>query len=169
MFRRNLPRCKLSRRQHLLDSACFDAMVLVERFLATMADELGAILGSVGVNDSMSHLLKSAARCWDWSRLVFDRPGADDVRALTAVAESLAPCRQHTMFPYEDAFRAVAHRWPSVAKVCEQYMVLCYRVRRAAVAARGSAPSSSVPAAVRAEATTWVRASCCEVTPTILR
>ncbi len=28
--------------------------------------ELGRILGSVGVNDSLSHLVSAAARRWDW-------------------------------------------------------------------------------------------------------
>jgi hypothetical protein len=64
-------------------------MAHVEEFLISLGEEVSSILGSVGVNDSMSALLNSAALCWDWSRLVFDRPAVADVQAFRCAAQLL--------------------------------------------------------------------------------
>ena len=117
--------------------------------------ELGSILGSVGVNDSLSHLVSAAARCWDWPRLVFDRPTVPDVRPFVALAGPLPPCLDHFLFPAGIAeFEAVPHHWPDDSALAVQYVTLCSLVRRAHAAAKSGDPT--VPQTVRDCAAQWV-------------
>jgi hypothetical protein len=82
-------RCQVSRRVFLADCECNAGLAEAGAFLETLATELLQVLSSVGVNQTMSTILTSAAKCWDWSRLALERPTADDVRAFRCVAALL--------------------------------------------------------------------------------
>ena len=76
----------MSRQAFLVDCDCNTAMARVDEFLVSLGEEVSSILASIGVNDSMSALLNSAALCWDWSRVVFERPAVADVQAFRCAA-----------------------------------------------------------------------------------
>jgi hypothetical protein len=159
MFRKS---CQVSRQAFLLDRCGQEAMRDIEIFLDRLSAELTSILGSVGVNDSLSHLVSAAARCWDWPRLVFDRPTVPDVRAFVALAGALRPCLEHTLFPAGIAeFVAVPHHWPDDNAPAVQYVTLCSLVRRAHAAAKSGDPT--VPQTVRDCAAQWVQSTFLEV------
>ena len=60
MFRRSLPRCRVSYVDFLIDKEMSDGLVFADRFLSTLRAELEQILTTVGVNESMSSLLSEA-------------------------------------------------------------------------------------------------------------
>lgn len=151
----------MSRQEFLLDRDCISACSQVDSFLTSLHLELEGVLTTVGVNDSMSLLIASAARCWDWSRLVFERPVAADVQTFRHVAESLRPCLEHTLFPHGHDFARLEHRWPEADDLCAQYVVLCARVRSAFSASRRPS-TSAVPAVVVEDARQWARPVVCE-------
>jgi hypothetical protein len=129
----------------------------VEQFVGTLGEELGGIFSTVGVNDSMAHFFLAAGRCWDWPRLVVERPTVDDVRAVRSLAASLRPCLQHTLMPRRVGdFSAVEDRWPEDDELCIQYVMLCSRVRRAL-------SDPGVPQSVKDCTATWVERGTTEV------
>jgi len=138
--------------------ACYgefcDALGEVARFARALAAELGAIFGSVGVNRSMRLILDRMRRCWDWRRLVAERPTAADARALGQLAAALEPCMRSTHFPAGPEFAAVPRRWPCPAELSQQYIHLCRRVRAAA------SGHPEVPPTTRERAKTWTQTSC---------
>jgi len=120
-----------------------------------VSKELKDIFSGVGTNTSMSHLVSMAAKCWDWPRLMFERPTANDVSAFRSLAKLLRPCLEHTLFPTGiREFVGVPASWPRDEDLCVQYMILCGRVRRAREASKTDDPS--VPMEVRQSAATWI-------------
>ncbi len=90
-------RCQLSHRIFLADCECNAGLAETDAFLHTLSTELSQVLSSVGVNQTMATVLESSAQCWDWSRLVFERPTAEDVRAFRRIAALL----RHDVSPQE--------------------------------------------------------------------
>ena len=135
MFRLRMPRCKVSRQMFLIDQEARLALQAIREFLETLTSELTNILTTVGIRDDMAVLMAGAARCWDWPRLVLERPNAADVQAFRSVASLLDPLLRNTYFPLSPAFAAVEQRWPSPEELSVQYMSLCHRVRAAFAAA----------------------------------
>ena len=159
MFSRH---CHVQRQTFLLDlegqAACKD----VGAFLQAVQVELGEILTTVGVSDSMSSLVASAARCWDWPRLVVERPSAEDVSAFRRVAAWLHPLLRDTMFPFGPEFEGLPHHWPDADELCLQYRQLCARLRRVYRAAREGVPCD-IPEDVLRHGRSWVTCSHVEV------
>jgi hypothetical protein len=155
MFRHHYPRCKVSRQDFLLDIELGKAFKDIDAFLESVSKELKDIFSGVGTNTSMSHLVSMAAKCWDWPRLMFERPTANDVSAFRSLAKLLRPCLEHTLFPTGiREFVGVPASWPRDEDLCVQYMILCGRVRRAREASKTDDPS--VPMEVRESAATWI-------------
>ena len=167
MFRHGFPRCNISHREFLLDQAIDTALECISAFLFTMKEEVHKIYTSVGVNDSMSTLLGHVRTCWDWERLVFQRPTAADIRAFRSVALDLEPLLQRTLFPVVPGFEKVPRSWPHENELCIAYVVLCERVRRAMATqcrtARGFKSTGPVPDQVASEAKGWIKHASCKV------
>ena len=157
--------CQISHRSFVADCEINAALAEIEDFLATLADELSQILGSVGMNDDMAELLVNAARCWDWSRLLVERPQLQDVVAFRCVAAVLGPCLRHTIFPVDPAFHVVPRSWPEADILDWEYMLLCRRVRQAAAAARRPGARDIVPEEVAKAADSWVVVGTLDVVP----
>jgi hypothetical protein len=139
----------------LLDIDLGKAFKDIDAFLESVSKELKDIFSGVGTNTSMSHLVSMAAQCWDWPRLMFERPTANDVSAFRSLAKLLRPCLEHTLFPTGiREFVGVPAKWPHDDDLCVQYMILCGRVRRAREASKTGDPS--VPMEVRGSAATWM-------------
>ena len=155
MFRHNYPRCKVSRQDSLLHIELGKAFKDIDAFLESVAKELKDIFSGVGTNTSMSSLVSMAAQCWDWPRLMFERPTASDVTAFRSLAKLLKPCLQYTLFPTGiREFAGVPAEWPRDEDLCVQYMILCNRVKRAREASKTGDPN--VPMIVRENAATWI-------------
>ena len=150
-----------------MDQAINTAMQSISAFLVTMKDEVHQIYTSVGVNDSMSTLLGNVRACWDWERLVFERPTRADIRAFRSVASDLEPLLQRTLFPALPGFEKVPRSWPHENELCVAYVVLCERVRRAMATqcrtARGFVMSTAVPDTIAFEAKGWITHASCKV------
>ena len=147
--------CQVSHQAFLIHEECNAGLVEAEEFLKSLYDEISLILGAVGTNDSMGALLRGSGQCWDWSRLLFERPGVDDIRAFQTVCSSLSPLLAHTMFPEDPSFGTVEHRWPHGDVLAAQYMKLCERVRRAAASRHRVV--QGVPEDVRRHVAKWAR------------
>ena len=61
-----------------------------------------------GVNAGMLRFQESMAKCFDWGRLVHERPTREDVHAFGVVAEMLLPYLRKTCWPNEAAFSSGA-------------------------------------------------------------
>ena len=159
MFSRH---CRVPRQALLLDleaqAACKDAGA----FLQAVQVELGGILTTVGVSDSMSSLVASAARCWDWPRLVVQPTSAEDCAAFRRVAAWLHPLLRDTMFPFGPEFEGLPHHWPDANDLCFQYVKLCAKLRRVYRAAREGVPGD-IPEDVLRHARSWAKCSHVEV------
>jgi len=136
----------------LLDAAIDDALAEAAAYVRTLAREISEVLGDVGVSKSMADLLAATRRCWDWARLVKEKPTAADVRALAVAATALEPVLRRTLFPEGPAFTVVDKHWPSVHLLGAEYLRLCRRVR---LAARGN---PVVPPRTAQRAAGWLRA-----------
>ncbi len=139
MFRRHLrsgtaSRCQVPRAVYAVHAEMDDALRAASEFLHALHDEVGAILGSVGMNDAMRELLAASACCWDWRSLIHARPGAEHVRAFQRVSRMLRPYLAQTLWPGSHAFAKVEQAWPSEDVLAAQYMRLALRVREAAAA-----------------------------------
>ena len=171
MFRHTIPKCSISHRDFLMDEALDTALQGISDFLVTMKEEVHDILGSIGVNDSMSTLLAHAHKCWDWQQLAFERPTAAQVRAFRSAATELEPLLKNTQFPALPGFEKVPRYWKSVNDLCIEYVILCERVRRAMATqcrtARGFRLTHSqlVPDEVAFMAKSWVKRATCAVSP----
>ena len=198
MFRNRLPtRCRVSRAEFLQDKQFAKGLAEADAFLETLYSEASQILTSVGVNSSMSKLLEHCRHCWDWSRLAFERPNAQDAQAFASIAETLRPCLEHTQFPGlrqrsecvppgacssasaggsssalpDTGFTVVERQWESHQNLCRQYMILCGRVRRAMSRQLGRAipaRAEPVPASVSESAQQWVREVHCSIRPLLV-
>ena len=135
--------CLVSRQAHLVDCAFDDGLAAIAAFLEAVDEELSAIFGSVGSNETMTRLLTNASRCWDWPRLVFEIPCQDDLHAFQSICATLRPCFAQTLYPVDTAFAHVERQWPTLEERAAQYMQLCRRVRAAAAAAGRAAQRHS--------------------------
>ena len=167
MFRHRLPRCNISHREYLMDQAIDTALQSISAFLVTMKVELRNIFTSVGVNDSMSTLLGNVRACWDWQRLVFERPTAAHIGAFRSVALDLEPLLKRTLFPVLPGFEKVPRSWPNANDLCIAYVVLCERVRRTMATqsrtARGFKTTELVPDKIASEAKGWLKHASCKL------
>ncbi len=119
------------------------AMESVEHFLSALGEEMGVILGRVGISESMCTLLDLASVAWDWEFLVLKRPTAKHVRAFLGVNAMLKPFLKHTLWPSPHMFRNLQRNWElSDAEMSWQYMLLLSRVRAIAARATGGKPPS---------------------------
>lgn len=148
--------CQVSFNKYAMHDDIDAGLVEAGRLAVAMGTELHAILGKVGMNDSMSALVRNAATCWDWADLAFRRPVPEEVHAFRATCALLRPCLQHTYYPIGNDFARVVREWPSDADLCRQYMCLAGRVRAATQAAqRGHATATHIPKEVVDDAQTW--------------
>ena len=169
--------CQVSHSAFVADCEANAGLADIDAFLETLAVELGQILGSVGVNDAMAELLVLAASCWDWSRLLFERPSVPDLHAFSRLSAVLEPLLRHTLFPEDPAFDVVPRCWPGgrggAYALAQQYMLLCRRVRLAQAAAINpdinaavnQAAHNAVPEEVAQAAATWAPVAQYDVAP----
>ena len=126
---RNASVCQVSYSKYALHDDIDQGLAQASRLAVAMGSELHAILGKVGMNDSMSELLQNASKCWDWADLAFRRPVPEHVTAFRAICVLLRPCLRHTYYPVSSDFGGVVREWPSDADLSIQYMCLAGRVR----------------------------------------
>ena len=137
--------CQTSFSKYALHDDIDLGLVEAGKLSAAMWDELHAIFGKVGMNDSMSTLLENAAKCWDWAHLAIRKPGREHIHAFQATYALLQPCLQHTYYQIGSIFARVAREWPSVDALCGQYMHLLLRVRTALQAAQHGHEAAGPP------------------------
>ena len=135
-----------------------------------LVEGMSSLMGSVGVASNMRTFLTAASKCWDWQRLVFERPSNEDVMAFLEVKNILKPYVTHTLWP---DFRT----HPVVQKDSElrdrdfasQYLHLCWRVRSVAAlaAGRGRANGPQLSQELLTAAKLWVQTAKCRVWPVL--
>ena len=109
-----------------------EAIVAATSFVTKLDAEEQRMFNEVGVNAGMKKLQAGMSLCFDWERLVHQRPSADDVHAFGEVARLLLPYLRSTQWPSRQAFPGVRHSWPSIPELQVQYVGLLHLVRLAA-------------------------------------
>ena len=132
-------RCQIPHHVPQVFSEIDDALAAAWDFTRKVIEEENSLLGEEGVNSGMRHLSEAMCCCFDWERLVYDKPTPDDIRAFGVVAELLLPYLKVTDWPNLDEFPHVLRRWPDTANLQFQYVGLTRLVRLAASRCRRGA------------------------------
>ena len=159
------PHCLVSHKHHLIYEEVIRAMSEVNDYMSTLEEECRAILGSVGVSNTMNDLLDDASVCWDWERLATEVPKQRETNALLRLCRTLRPLLEVSTRPVGKRFENVPQQMPPDKELIKQYGILCKRVRTAASTIHISVevsvvppPQQQVPIEVRAAvAMSWPR------------
>ena len=123
-------RCEVSSVVYEVHDAIDAGCVQAQRLLEKLRCDLAAVLGRVGVSESMNELVEAASVCWDWSYLVRSMPTAKHVQSFLLVFRALREFLEHTLWPSDEQFRVVKRTWAfSDVDICKQYLILMRRVR----------------------------------------
>ena len=117
----------------------------VNDYMSTLEEECRAILGSVGVSNTMNDLLDDASVCWDWERLATESPNQREKDALSRLCGTLRPLLEVSTRPVGKRFAHVPQQMPPDRELIKQYGILCKRVRTAASTIHMSGGASVVP------------------------
>ena len=100
-------------------------------YVEDMVEEYRAYLNEVGVNRGVRELLRNAAVCWNWRKLLWARPEEPEVTALLAVDKALRPLTAKAEYPGVAEFPYVQRFWPNTFAISVQYLRLCKRLAAA--------------------------------------
>ena len=127
-------------------------------FADSLLQELGQVYSTVGVRTEMRCLLDSMAVCWNWAKLVSERPERAEVEAFLSAQKTLHPFLKHTLWPDGETHPVVRKDWKlSDRELAKQYLLLCARVRRVSKAASQNpdASAETYPQVLLQEARSW--------------
>ena len=100
-------------------------------FVYDFTKEEEVLFGPEGASAGYAQAIAAMSQCFDWERLVRERPTAEDARALKTLYELLLPYLLHASWPPCGEFPGVVHAWPSADVMARQYFTLAARVRAA--------------------------------------
>ena len=89
------------------------------------------LFGPEGTSPAMTKAVDLMARCFDWGRLISERPGVEDVKSVAALYELMKPLLLHADMPLKSEFRGVSRTWPTSDEIAVQYFLLRFRIRSA--------------------------------------
>ena len=124
-------RCVVPSQWPLIFQDIDEAIGAGRSFVHDFTKEEEVLFGPEGASAGYARAMAAMSQCFDWERLVRERPTAGDTNALQSLYELLLPYLQHASWPPHEEFPSVVHAWPSADNMAKQYFILAKRVRSA--------------------------------------